>query len=273
MLVLGFAAICLAPSTSGQQTAPTPGQGQIQAQIKVARVVGQVTVARADATTAMLHNYDPLSQGDVVITAKGASVVLVFSNGSTVSIGPDSKVAVDEFTQDPFDKNVKLTDLKEEPTTSHTKLNLTYGELVGNVKKLKGESTFQVQTPVGAAGIRGTTFRLVYRPTGTGQAFFSLSTETGVVIFQGTTGASIPVGENREIDIQVKINEKTGQVESVQVTTRGISDEAKQEIEDAVMQAIQALGDTSFDAFFEGRRSQGQQQQRQQQTTPGDGQP
>jgi len=278
MLVLGFVAIYLIPSTNGQQAAPVPGQGQIQAQIKAARVVGQVTVARADATTAMLNNNDPLSHGDVVITAKASSVVLVFSNGSTVSLGPDSKLAVDEFTQDPFDKDVKLTDLTEEPTTSQTKLNLTYGELVGNVKKLKGASTFQVQTPVGAAGIRGTTFRLVYRPTGNGQAFFSLSTGSGIVIFQGTTGVPIPVEANREVDIQVKINERTGQVESVQVTTQGISDEAKQAIEQAVTEAIQALEAAVFDARSGNRNgfqdNQGQlQQQQQQQTTPGDGQP
>lgn len=271
MVVLGVAAICLAPSTSGLQAATIHGQGQIQAQIKVARVVGHVTVSRADATTATLRNNDPLSQGDVVVTAKGSSVILVFSNGSTASLGPDSRLAVDEFSQDPFDQDVKLADIKEEPTTSHTKLNLTYGELVGNVKKLKRASTFQVQTPVGAAGIRGTTFRLIYRPTGTGQAFFSLSTESGVVVFQGTTGVPIMVGANQEVDIQVTIDETTGQVKSVQVTTQGLSDADRQAIEEAVTLAIESLSETEFAALMQ-EVGQGEGTPPPQQTTPGDGQ-
>ena len=114
--------------------------------------------------------------------------MLVFSNGSTVNLAQDSHLAIDQFLQDPFGQEIKVADLKGEPSTSHTKLNLTYGELVGNVKKLKGDSSFLVQTPVGAAGIRGTTFMITYRPSGTGQAFFSLSTASGDIIFQGTTG-------------------------------------------------------------------------------------
>jgi len=109
--------------------------------------------------------------------------VLVFSNGPR-SASAGFKVSVDEFTQDPFAEDVKLSELKEEPTKSHTKLRMTYGELVGNVKHLNAKSTFDVQTPVGAAGIRGTTFRLVYRPSGNGQAFFTLSTASGTVIFR-----------------------------------------------------------------------------------------
>jgi hypothetical protein len=269
MLALGLAAIFLPPSMNGQQPRTSNVPGSIQAQIKAARVVGMVTVTQAQGTTAALHNNDSLSQGDVVVTAKGSSVVLVFSNGSTVSIGQDSRVAVDEFTQDPFAADVKLTALSEEPTTSHTKLKLTYGELVGNVKKLRGASTFEVQTPVGAAGIRGTTFRLVYRPTGNGQAFFSLSTASGVVVFQGTTGVPISVGADREIDIQVTINDATGAVESVQVTTRDISPEAKQAIEEQVPLAIGLLDSAAFDFLL---RQEDGNQGLPPQTTPGDGQ-
>lgn len=64
--------------------------------------------------------------------------------------------------------------------------------MVGNVKTLNhaAESMFSVSTPAGAAGIRGTTFRIVYRPTGNGQAFnYQLSTSEGVVIFEGTSTA------------------------------------------------------------------------------------
>jgi hypothetical protein len=276
MVVLSFAAICLLPNANGQQQAAPSGPGVIQAQIKAARVVGQVTVTRTQGAVVILQNNDLLSAGDIVVTGKESSVVLVFSNGSTVSIGQDSRVSVDEFTQDPFAEDVKLSELKEEPTTSHTKLKLTYGELVGNVKKLNGASTFEVQTPVGAAGIRGTTFRLVYRPTGNGQAFFTLSTASGIVIFQGSTGAPVSVPANQQVDIQVTVNPTTGAVQ-VQVNSTGISDEAKQAIAEQVQQAIQVLGVTNFNALMnQGNgngpdQDQGQGQNPEQpQTTPGD---
>ena len=56
--------------------------------------------------------------------------------------------------------------MKQEPGTSVTKLNLTRGELVGRVVHLNVDkgSEFTVRTPVGAAGIRGTIFRIIFRP-------------------------------------------------------------------------------------------------------------
>jgi ferric-dicitrate binding protein FerR (iron transport regulator) len=251
VLVLGFAAIFLVPNASAQQATSIPGQGQIQGQIKAARVVGLVTVARAGAAVLVtLSNNDPVLQGDVVVTGKGSSVVLVFSNGSTVSVGPDSRLAVDEFTQDPFAQDVKLTDLKQEPTTSHTKLNLTYGELVGNVKKLKGDSTFQVQTPVGAAGIRGTTFQLTYIPGANGAYTLMLGTASGLVIFQGR-GTPVSVPANVQLNVSVTFNDATGQMEPARVTTTGLSDAVAQAIQDAVAQAVAALGETTFEALLE----------------------
>ncbi|HUJ44404.1 MAG TPA: FecR family protein [Opitutaceae bacterium] len=230
---------------------PTPGAAgepaQLRGQIKAVRVIGEVQVARGpDQAPVALQNNGTLAPGDIVRTAKSASVVLVFSNGSTVNLGPESRLAIDEFLQDPFGAEIKVGDLKEEPSRSRTKLNLTYGELVGSVKRLRGASTFLVQTPVGAAGIRGTVFRLVYRPSGTGKAFFTLSTTAGEVIFQGPTGAPVAVGEDREILVDVKVDEATGAVQSVTVQSQTIAPEEKQIIEQQVTQAVESLRTTTF---------------------------
>ena len=79
--------------------------------------------------------------------------------------------------------------MKQEPGTSTTKLNLSKGELVGKVVHLNVDkgSEFTVQTPVGAAGIRGTTFRIIFRPGPDGKAFFSVTTADGRVVFTGIT--------------------------------------------------------------------------------------
>lgn len=153
-----------------------------------------------------------------VVTAQGASVVLVFSSGASTQLGSDTDLLIEEFLQDPFAATVKVAEMTGEPSPSRTKLMLNKGELVGNVKKLKYEqgSTFTVQTPVGAAGIRGTTFRIVFRPNGTGQAFFTLTTATGQVEFtqpnqnSGTGGTGNPDPNNPQQPTTTTTTETTG---------------------------------------------------------------
>lgn len=249
VLFLGVIAMSLTLNADGQGAPGARGTRAPQplGQIKAVRVIGDVKVVRgADKATIAIKDNDALTQGDTIITAKNASVVLVFSNGSTVNLAEDSQLAIDQFLQDPFGQEIKVADLTAEPTTSHTKLNLTYGELVGNVKKLKGDSSFIVQTPVGAAGIRGTTFMLTYRPSGTGQAFFTLSTASGELIFQSPNGVPVPVAAGKAVQVQVTVDSTTGAVTAVQVQSTDISAAAKQTIETQVTQALATVSTTTF---------------------------
>ncbi len=269
--ISGIIAMSLTVTTFAQGVPATPGQ------IRAVRVVGEVSVTHgADKTAIAVHDDDSLAQGDVVTTAKASSVVLVFSNGSTLSIGQSSRLAIDQFLQDPFGQNVKVAELEAEPSTSHTKLNLAYGELVGNVKKLQGASSFLVQTPVGAAGIRGTTFRLVYRPAGNGLAFFTISMASGEIMFQGITGVPVPIPAGQEAVVEATVNSATGAVESINVSSHGIPPETQQLIEQQVAQTLQAIKDLTFSSGF--GSPNGPQPppppppQDSPRTTPGDGQ-
>lgn len=177
------------PSATTTPSAMPPGQ------IVTAKVSGSVSMV-LNGTTTSLKNGDVISQTATVTTAADSSVILVFSNGATTQLGSETILVIEQFLQDPFAETVKVSQLQAEPTRSRTRLNLTKGELIGNVLKLNHAqgSSFTVQTPVGAAGIRGTTFRIVFRPTGTGQAFavFSLSTVEGNVNFQqGATAEQV----------------------------------------------------------------------------------
>ena len=176
-------------------------------QIKAAKVEGQVSRLSAIGTTTPLKNGDLLTETDTVITGKGASVVLVFMNGSSVKLGSESRLAIDEFRMDPLAEDLKLADYtgrdKDEPGISQTKLNLAYGEMVGDVKKLNKSSSYSIKTPVGAAGIRGTIYRIVYRPAANGKAFFTVSTADGLVVMQGVTTADIPIAKGKEVVVQI----------------------------------------------------------------------
>ncbi|HZP59448.1 MAG TPA: FecR family protein [Opitutaceae bacterium] len=192
------------------------GAAQEPGQIVAQRVTGSVlSVNLADNTTVGLQNGDTLTQGFAVRTAKGASAMLVFSNGATVNVGEDTEVSIDQFLQDPFSKEVKVAELQEEPTTSATKLKLTHGEIVGHVRHLHQDqgSTFEVDTPVGAAGIRGTTFQITYQPQGNGKAFFSISTAEGTVVFSSVTNQTIPIPVGQQITVDVTVDPATGAVQ------------------------------------------------------------
>jgi hypothetical protein len=204
---------------------------QVSGKITAARVVGAVTMTiKATNVTTTVANQQPISQGSTVSTGKGASVVLVFSNGATINLGTDSVLDIDQFTQEPFPPDFDFAKSTDEPSVSTTKIKLTHGELVGKVAHLKAGqgSTFTVSTPVGSAGIRGTTFRIVYRPDGNGRAFFSMTTLEGnveVTLATGTVTPPIAVTDSKEVvlaDVTVTVNDQTGQVTVTTGTTTTI---------------------------------------------------
>lgn len=188
-------------------------QGRVAGRIVAAKVKGTVTATNTvDNSKKELHDNDAISEKYVVTTGQNSSVILVFSNGSTINLAQDSTLSIEEFLQDPFSTSYSMATASEEPSTSTTKLTLTRGELVGNVKHLHQDgangSTFTVNTPVGAAGIRGTTFRIIFRPDTSGKAFFTLSTAEGEVILSGTTAQNTPVPTGKEVvvTVDVKVN-------------------------------------------------------------------
>lgn len=234
-------------------------QGSQPGRIVLARVTGTVTVTnKADRTTRPAVNNEQITAGYVVTTAVDSSVVLVFSNGSTVNLRGDSQLDIETFLQDPFAEDFRLSEATAEPSTSTTRLNLSRGELIGNVKTLNsaGGSSFVIQTPVGAAGIRGTTFRIVFRPDGAGQAFFALTTVEGnVTLSQG--GVEIPVAavnnQAQEVALTVTVTVDTTSgaitvtnaagltfaVQAASVATTG-------DVVQAVQQSIEAIAAAVF---------------------------
>ena len=202
---------------------------QIPGTIRVARKSGTVR-AKNNATAAVqdLNVGMNLKEGVTVTTGVASSVVLLFSNGASVSLESDSELNIERYLQDPFPDNVATfepANSTEEPSMSTTHVKLNKGELIGKVlplkKALKGsnapESKFTVTTPVGAAGIRGTTFRIVYRPDGNGRFNFLMTTVEGNVEVKLATGtvnaAKVSVTDNKEIVLNnVEVNVVNNQV-------------------------------------------------------------
>jgi len=212
-------------------------------QIKAAKVEGQVTKISASGASVPLKAGDALAESDAVLTGKGASVVLVFSNGSSVKVGSESRLAIDEFKMDPLAADIKPAELKNEPSVSKTTLNLAYGEMVGDVKKLNKSSSYSIKTPVGAAGIRGTIYRIVFTPTANGKAFFQVQTAEGEVVMSGVTNTDMPVEAGKEIVVEIDTENPTNPV----VTKGEISAENKALIAAAAQVIIEEAAKTSQD--------------------------
>lgn len=232
--------------------------------IKASNVRGDVRkVKLSDKSEVPLRNGDVLVQDNAIVTGTGeSSAVLVFANGSTVRVGHESRLEIKMFLMDPLESDIaNVAALTREPTTSRTDLRLEFGEMVGNVKTLNhaAGSSFSVSTPAGAAGIRGTTFRIVYRPTGNGQVFnFQLSTSEGVVVYEGTTTmgrTEVPVAVGREIALTARFDPATNRIVVSPPAGRGpggapasvpMSREATAALRDATAQIVQVQQQTRF---------------------------
>lgn len=186
--------------------------GQTQpGQIQAASVEGQVLKLVNSAPAVTVKDGDQLTESDTITTGANSGVVLVFMNGSSVKLGANSRLAIDEFKMDPLAEDVKMADFKDrkkgEPSVSKTNLNLVYGDMVGDVRHLNKSSSYSIKTPAGAAGIRGTIFRIVFRPDANGKAFFTVSTAEGLVVMQGVTAVEIPIPVGKEVVATVDIPE------------------------------------------------------------------
>ena len=100
-----------------------------------------------------------IAAGATIETEANGNVVLLFENGSTVNIRPSTRFSIKEFSCEPFDSSqVEWRSLKEEPSeSSRTKVQVDDGTIISNVRRLRRGSTYDIGTPLGTAGIRGTT--------------------------------------------------------------------------------------------------------------------
>lgn len=196
-----FAVSSPAPAVTANNESLQPGY------IFVTNVVGNPKIITPEnpAGSAIVKGSN-LRTGDVVVTSSGELVGLAFSNGSLFEVTENSKFSVQEYLQEPWNFSPEeWKTLEAEPTSSVTKAHIDYGEVVVKVKKLDGNSSMQVSTPLGVAGIRGTTFRVrvVRSPDGTPRSA-SVQVVEGRVTFtpQGASApADVPAGNGVTVSV------------------------------------------------------------------------
>lgn len=165
-------------------------------------VVGNIRVIKVQGKSAVMIEATGIKspvkegvfirQGTKIITGPDSRVDLVFENGSAVNINPSSQFSIDEFIQDPFNsEGIDFEGVEQAPTTSVTKINVPQGEILFEVTKQKSGSSFEITTPVGTAGIRGTSGFA-------GGRGFGLA--TGTASFRTPAGNTVTVGAGTQVD-------------------------------------------------------------------------
>lgn len=164
-----------------------------------------------------------LPQGATIKTGDDSSALLVLGSGSVVAIRANSEVEVTKFEQAPFSGPISVD---AEPSVSNTEIRLINGGVTSKVAKLKKGSSYTVNTPVGAAGVRGTTFNVFYNAE-TGE--FSISTAEGLVVFS-SSGTETPVADGQRFVARLVIDAE-GNVSLVGLTVEELPVAVRERIE------------------------------------------
>jgi hypothetical protein len=142
-----------------------------------------------------------LAPGSTVRTANDSSVVLFLDqNGPLVKLTENTTLGIDKLTFEPTGVD----------TIVETQLDLKSGRVVGIVRRLSTTSKYEVKTPTGVAGIRGTEYSI----SATGQVYV-LSGSVVVVSVRADGSVLTQVVNPGEM-----FNPATGRVEPIPAATQ-----------------------------------------------------
>ena len=132
------------PQAAGQYA--QAGTGLAAAQIgSVQTLVGTATAQRTDGTVVTLSTGDPVFQGDVVQTATGSSLAIVFVDETLFSLSADARMVLDELIYTPGGADNSMV------------MNLVQGSFVFVTGQVAPSGDMRIETPTATMGIRGTT--------------------------------------------------------------------------------------------------------------------
>lgn len=141
---LGFALAVAAYLSASSEAAVSHNQAVVRA----VRGTAQYTTDGGSAWKKLSVN-TRIGENSVIRTATGSTVDLFLGdNGPVVRVTEDTTMGFDKLTSE----NTGVEKVIE------TQLDLQNGRILGNVKKLAAASKYEVKTPLGVAGIRGTQY-------------------------------------------------------------------------------------------------------------------
>ena len=149
--------------------------------VRVTGIAGDVQYSHGGGSYGPIALGTKLGKGDVIKTGVGSHVDLdMGDNTGQVQLAPQSTLAIDEVTSTKTGADV-LTE---------TQLSLNSGAMYARVNKLSKGSRYEIATPNGIAGIRGSTLSLTadgQLTMGEGEAAIAYGPNDVVVVKAGET--------------------------------------------------------------------------------------
>ncbi|HWD18030.1 MAG TPA: FecR family protein [Verrucomicrobiae bacterium] len=165
----------------GGTTLISAENGQKVGKATVRAVKGNVTWQVNGGPLQKLRVNQTLDPGATVITGPDSHADLSVNGvSSVVRISPDSKIQLDKMN---YWGTMREGDRE-------TYLHLQGGEVLGNVKKISGNSRYEIETPHGVAGIRGTDFQITINIKPDGSFAVTFTSVTGQVIVSAIVSGS-----------------------------------------------------------------------------------
>ena len=220
--------------------------------------------------------------GHTVITGAASKAVLLLSNGSITTVIEKTNMTFAQFTQKKFEKSDdKMVDLPAEPSNSTTKLKLNYGTMAFDVKKLNPGSSFEIDSPVGSAGIRGTAGQQEVVIDDDGNATGNIIMTEGTIAFTDINGNTSNVNQGQELGAEVDSDGNAGETttddaaaedlaaveETNQESTEQSSDVSVDDAGTAQEEATQAAAEESSESTEESSEEESTEEESSEETT------
>jgi hypothetical protein len=174
-----FAAYLVVLALAGVSSLKSAEPGHVVGKAIVRTISGAATYTSPTGMTGALRVDMHLDPGTTITTTPDSYVYLNI-NGltSAVRVGADTTLAIPTM-----DRVGPAQD-----SDTETMLDLKNGEIAGNVKKVSGNSTYEIKTPHGVAGIRGTDVGVVAVLLPTGEYKCTFTSVTGQLIVSAVVG-------------------------------------------------------------------------------------
>ena len=189
--------------------------GKIQTDV----TVGEVYTLDAKAKPVRVIPGQYYDQGSTFSTKEDSTIQLVFSNGATLLLNPNTTVVVRTFKQVPINLPApgKYLEVDREPSPSVTEIIVEKGKVVGEVRKLNSQSSYTIRTGVGIVKIKGTIYTVAYTEDvakGAGNIDTSCVRGSVDLTLFGSNSGAVPVEAGRRITAQGPIVDENGKTRS-----------------------------------------------------------
>lgn len=121
--------------------------------VYVADLKGQAEIDDGERVRDLNAKSVYLAQGTVIETKPESQNTMVFSNGSGVFVGSDTRMEIRRFVQEPFTPN--RTDIEVEPSISQTQTHISRGTVGLCTSRMVAGSSMVYTTPQASVSIRG----------------------------------------------------------------------------------------------------------------------